>query len=398
MGLLVFILSFIPGLFYLWIVHRQDKYDPEPKGWVAFTFFLGMLSTFPTVIVEQLVDTFIFPYSQGLTVADPVSVFAGSFLIIGPVEEMFKLWALVFVVVNAQVFDEPLDGLVYAGAASLGIASLENALYCVQLGSGVYLPRALMAVPAHVMFGGIWGFGLSYFRFRQPNVLGAIVFVLLFGFAALAHGAYDACLFSQSTLLLLAVGALLTFLLLLNIGFFWHYKQVSPYRWSLLPAGPRTMRRREVLTGRRRGLSVGWIAGGTGIFLGLVLVDVVIVASILSLHLGLGALAGFSSGEVSTLIVVFYVLVLLALMGIGFLLGGIVIGRLSSGSTVVEPAISAVLALSLLVILVPREVGIIGFVLLVLAAPAIFAIGCLGGWLGELWQRTAERKKAPATS
>jgi len=66
MGLLVFALSFLPGLFYLWIVYRQDKYDPEPHGWVAFIFFMGMLATFPAVVVEQLVDSFIYPYSAGI--------------------------------------------------------------------------------------------------------------------------------------------------------------------------------------------------------------------------------------------------------------------------------------------------------------------------------------------
>jgi len=394
MGLLVFALSFLPGLFYMWIVYRQDKYDPEPHGWVAFIFFMGMLSTFPAVLVEQLVDSFIYPYSQGIARADPTSILLGAYLIVGPVEEMFKFWAVLVVAANSHVFDEPVDGLVYAGAAALGFASLENALYCVQLGSGVYLPRAIMAVPAHLLFAGMWGWGLAFWRFRQRNVLGFLVFVLMFVGSAIAHGTYDAMLFSRNPVLLVLVAVLLTLLLLANIGFFWHFKKVSPYRWSLLPDSIRIARKQAVKMRHKRGLSIGWIAGGTAIYVAIVLVSLIILGAMLVMHMGTGVLSDLDEGRVSLLVLAFYALVLFVFIGVSFFLAGIVIGRLSKGRTILEPAISAILALSLMTILIPRGVGTWAFVLLVFSAPLIFGVGCLGGWIGELWQTAAERRAA----
>jgi RsiW-degrading membrane proteinase PrsW (M82 family) len=394
MGLLVFALSFLPGLFYMWIVYRQDKYDPEPHGWVAFIFFMGMLSTFPAVVVEQLVDSFIFPYTQGIARIDPSSILFGAYLIVGPVEEMFKLWAVLVVAANSHVFDEPLDGLVYAGAAALGFASLENALYCVQLGSSVYVPRAVMAVPAHLLFAGMWGWGLAFWRFRRGGVLGFVVFLTMFAGACVAHGTYDAMLFSQNPLLIVLTAVLLTLLLVANVGFFWHYRKASPYRWSILPRGRRTMARREAMARRSKGLSIGWIVGGTAIYVAVVVAVLVVLGAVLVVHLGPGFVNVLWDNPMNLLVLLFYGLVLLALLAVCFFLAGMLIGRLSKGRTIIEPAISAVLALSLLTILIPRQVGTWAFVLLVISAPLIFGVGCLGGWLGELWQESSERRRA----
>jgi hypothetical protein len=102
------------------------------------------------------------------------------------------------------------------------------------------------------------------------------------------------------------------------------------------------------------------------------------------------------TGAVSLVILAFYAMLLLIMVGVDFFLAGIIIGRLSKGRTILEPAISAILALSLMVIIIPRGVGTWAFVLLVFSAPLIFGVGCLGGWLGELWQDAAERKKEAA--
>ncbi len=388
--LFVFILSFLPGMFYMWIVYRQDKYDPEPYGWVAMIFFMGMLSTFPAMVVEVVVDSFIYPYSAGMDGTDPVSVLVGSFLIIGPVEEMFKFFAVLVVVANSHVFDEPVDALVYAGAAALGFASLENGFYCVGAGAEVYIPRAIMAVPAHLMFAGVWGWGLGFWRFRQPNVLGMLVFLVMFAVASVAHGAYDAMLFSKNVWLVLLVVVLLTVLFFMNVGFFWHARKISPYRWSVLPEPDKQKRRRDVKLRQMRGLSIGWIAGGTGIYLGVVLVNLVLVGAVFVLHVGTGAFTGIEKGHVGFAMVSLYVLALMAMVALDFFVAGVVIGRLSRGRTILEPAISAILALSLITVLIPSGLGTWVFFVLVMSAPAIFAVGCFGGWLGEVWQASTE--------
>ena len=52
--LLILVLAFAPGLFYLYIAYRWDRYHPEPKGLVIRTFFLGMAAIVPVAILESL--------------------------------------------------------------------------------------------------------------------------------------------------------------------------------------------------------------------------------------------------------------------------------------------------------------------------------------------------------
>ena len=49
-GLLL--VSFAPGLFWLWFFTRLDVYRPAPRRLIAISFFLGCLSTIPAAILE----------------------------------------------------------------------------------------------------------------------------------------------------------------------------------------------------------------------------------------------------------------------------------------------------------------------------------------------------------
>jgi hypothetical protein len=250
-----------------------------------------------------------------------------------------------------------------------------------------------MAVPAHLLFAGLWGWGLGFWRFRQPNILGFVVFMIMFAVSCTAHGAYDAMLFSRNVVLVLLVGLLLAVLLAANLALFWHARRASPYRWSMLPEAARRAGKRRVKLMHQRGLSVGWIAGGTGIYLTVVLANLVVVGAVFVMHMGVRAFSGVVEGTVGFWVVTLYFLALAALLALDFFLAGIVIGRLSKGRTVLEPAISAVLAISLITVLIPRGLGSWVFFVLVVSAPLIFAIGSLGGWLGERWQAASERSR-----
>ena len=82
----------------------------------------------------------------------------GCFLVIGPCEEIAKFLAVRLFVYRNHEFDEPLDGIIYAAAAALGFASLENVLYVIDWHTGVTSSgarsamRSLLALPGHVIF------------------------------------------------------------------------------------------------------------------------------------------------------------------------------------------------------------------------------------------------------
>jgi RsiW-degrading membrane proteinase PrsW (M82 family) len=199
MQLAALIIPILPGLVWLWVIYRTDRYDPEPKRLVAITFFLGVLSIIPAVIGERVVDI-IYPYLRAIDLASadgsgevhilPIAI--ACFLVIGPAEELAKFLAVRLYVYRKRDFDEPIDGVIYAAAAALGFASLENMVYVVDFQHGGAIRwgmlgmRSFLALPGHVIFAATWGYALGRQRFDPeyrvwPRVIAA----------AGLHGLYD---------------------------------------------------------------------------------------------------------------------------------------------------------------------------------------------------------------
>jgi RsiW-degrading membrane proteinase PrsW (M82 family) len=187
----------LPGLLWLWAFYRTDRYQPEPKQLVAVTFALGALATLPALAGEMLAAN-IYPFLDDVERAMLASgdnralvpLAIGCFVVIGPIEELTKFLAVRLYIYRRPEFDEPLDGIIYASAAALGFASLENALYVLDFRAhgvrwGLFFARALLAVPGHVLFSSMWGYALGRAKFgRFP------VFAML-ALASALHSLYD---------------------------------------------------------------------------------------------------------------------------------------------------------------------------------------------------------------
>ena len=52
--LLIPVIGLAPGIFWLWLIYRRDKYRPEPKGLVIRAFLLGIVAVIPVMLVEVL--------------------------------------------------------------------------------------------------------------------------------------------------------------------------------------------------------------------------------------------------------------------------------------------------------------------------------------------------------
>jgi RsiW-degrading membrane proteinase PrsW (M82 family) len=167
-------------------VRRHDVF-PEPPGVVWMTFFLGMVIVVPILIfavpVMVLSSTLITnPYLLGLVMAS---------LGAGIPEEFFKFLVVRFYAARHKAFNEPMDGLVYGVAASLGFATLENVIYTINFNFSivVVILRALTAVPMHAMVGAVMGWYVAQWRFRHDG-RGRNLFLALF-VPMLLHSAYD---------------------------------------------------------------------------------------------------------------------------------------------------------------------------------------------------------------
>jgi RsiW-degrading membrane proteinase PrsW (M82 family) len=230
----------VPGLLWLWFFYSRDRYQPEPKKVVLWTFALGGLSAAPAVFGELAAEG-LFPFQQQLAraVLDGQGLPLGTaaalcFLVIGPIEELCKFGATAVYAARHKAFDEPLDGIVYSSAAALGFASVENMLYLAGTGAAgpgalLLLLRGLLAVPGHVLFAAFWGYGLGA-RLVGPHRPWRLPAML--ALAALAHGAWDFVLLVEDARILflpLSVGLVWTTARFVQWG-----RRSSPFRPSLL--------------------------------------------------------------------------------------------------------------------------------------------------------------------
>ncbi len=204
MGYAALIVPMIPGVIWLWIIYRTDWYEPEPKRLVLATFALGTIAILPAFGGERLAGM-VYPFLRyieqaALTgVPAPWPMAIGCFLVIGPCEELAKFAAVRLFVYRNKEFNEPLDGIIYASAAALGFASLENVLYVIDWHTGhvqwgALGIRSLLALPGHVIFATTWGYALGRQKFDPAYRVWPMV-----ALAALLHGLYDFLLMYRPT-------------------------------------------------------------------------------------------------------------------------------------------------------------------------------------------------------
>lgn len=212
MSLTLLVAALLPAAVLLIYVYRKDKVEKEPIGLVARVFFFGVLAGPLAAIVENIA----FGVFESVIPPGLLLSLLEFFIGVAAVEEAFKYLALSTVRKN-PAFNYVFDGVVYAVAAALGFAALENVLYVLDGGLEVALTRAIFSVPGHCADGVVMGcfFGLAHQREVAGNKVGARTYYrLAFLLPALEHGFYDWGLSSGSYLLaLLALGVEIAFII-----------------------------------------------------------------------------------------------------------------------------------------------------------------------------------------
>ncbi len=177
--------SILPAFLWMVLFYRSDKYAPEPRKLVARTFLVGALVG--AAMVFSLKEL---PFKMAIIYS---SVF------IAPVsEETAKFLCVRWTVYDNAEFNEPVDGMVYATAAALGFASVENVIYVINswisggaaAGVMVLAGRSVLSVPAHALFSSIWGLALGWHKKRRNLRSGLMVAAGLLGGMAL-HGLFN---------------------------------------------------------------------------------------------------------------------------------------------------------------------------------------------------------------
>lgn len=197
--LYLILLAIAPGVALVLFLLLNDRYDREPAGLLVKVFLMGMLVTLPTIVVEFIGGYFnVFSGIPGKIVE--------AFLVVGLSEEYFKRRVVLRYAFYHPAFNEKLDGIVYCGIAALGFATLENIFYVLSyypLEQNLWITRAFLSVPVHMLLGVMMGYYLSLSKYcpDRTKCQGYMIKSLLI--PAALHGAFDFVLMSDYPLLTL---------------------------------------------------------------------------------------------------------------------------------------------------------------------------------------------------
>lgn len=346
------------------------------------TALLGALAFVPALLLETSVQRWAGLDKNAHTLDLLTLVYV--FIVAAPLEQGLKV-AAVAPLARVRHMSEPFDGIVYASAAALGFVSAHNAVFLWGLPlPSIALVRALLAVPAHLFFAAIWGYALGRERKRR---LGGSRFNASWVVAMLFNGVYDYLVFARRPIALFAAAPML-----LCIGFVATLaardlvrrsdaqQRLEPRKRRFLPniAPPSLRAMREALRRTERPVMLRWIGFGA-------LVTTGVMAATLAIAVALGHrigvdFAAVDRGDASTAGAAPLVLVAAGAIA-AFPIAGYLVARASATGSVLEPALSAALAIlgSLVLLGLAAPVAV---VFAIAFAPIAFGLACAGAWVG----------------
>jgi RsiW-degrading membrane proteinase PrsW (M82 family) len=203
-----FLMGIVPSLIWLIYYLKKDK-NPESKRMIIKVFILGMLATFPAIVVEKIFQAII--PSINTTLFFYIRIFIGVAL----VEEFFKYLMAKIGAFSHREFDEPVDTLVYMIVSALGFAALENIFLLFSTGDSLEITgsfvligfRFIGATLLHALVSGTFGYFLALsFCYKKAR---PFFFIVGIGAATLLHGAFNFSIISDSGINQILVPALI---------------------------------------------------------------------------------------------------------------------------------------------------------------------------------------------
>lgn len=197
MKLNLLIISLAPTLAILMWVYIKDKYDREPIKVLIRLFFIGTLISIPAIAIEDILLRVKINNSY-------LSLIYTSFIVAATTEEVLKAMVLIPYTLKSRYYTEKLDGIVYSIFITLGFATIENIIYIF---NGNYLnifqiglARAVISIPAHVLFAINMGYYLSMYKFNLDELKNKKIFLVkLILIPIILHGLFDVLAMIKTT-------------------------------------------------------------------------------------------------------------------------------------------------------------------------------------------------------
>jgi len=378
LGFIVWVVAVAgPALAYLALLPRSERRHGKLRV-VLGTFGLGALFFLPALVVERLLESWT-SLGDRPGAATGATVLAYTFLVAAPLEQALKV-AAVTPVWRSRHFHEAFDGVVYASAAALGAISAHNAVFLWSRALTFDLCRALIAVPAQLFFAAVWGYALA----RDPKKrLGGRLFNVCWLLATGMSGAYDHIVFHRGKAALLAVLPVLLCMAGISVL---AARDLS--RHGAMSSGPRSRRlsiappslnaMREALLRTERPVMLTWIAFGALVTTGVM--TAMLAGAVAAGHRFGVDFAAVDRGDTS-LAGAAPLMLLGGAALLAFPVAGFLVARASSTRTVLEPAMSAALAIAGSLVLLGLAAPI-AVVFAIAFAPIAFGLACAGAWVG----------------
>lgn len=156
----------------------KDRYEKEPKFFLALGLFWGFLMAGPILAMD-------------VKAAGNHSPLVSAFLLSAANEEGFKWFCAASLTYKNRQFNEPVDGIIYCVFVSLGFAAAENLIYVLSPVTGGFstaMSRAVLSVPGHGLFGVEMGYWFGLWRYSKKG-MGA--FVCSLAAPWLCHGIFN---------------------------------------------------------------------------------------------------------------------------------------------------------------------------------------------------------------
>lgn len=189
--------ALLPAVALMWYIRKKDRIEQEPMPLVLSLLGLGAATVISALILETVGGWI----TSALPVPNTVYLILEYFIVVAGSEELGKFVVMKLRTWKSPEFNYTYDAIVYAVAASLGFAALENIMYVFTNGGfSTAILRALTAVPGHAVFGVFMG--VHYGLAKRANARGdkgteTRELFLAYLVPVLIHGFYDFCLSAE---------------------------------------------------------------------------------------------------------------------------------------------------------------------------------------------------------
>ena len=196
MKLNLLIISIAPSIAFLMWIYFKDKYEKEPIKFLAKLFFIGVLISIPAIVIEDILLKINIKNEY-------ISLAYIAFIVAASTEEILKAIVLITYTLKSRNYTEKLDGIVYSIFITLGFATVENIIYIFYENYlnlfEIGLSRALISIPAHIMFAINMGYYLSMYKFNsQSKYKNRIYLLKTIVIPIILHGFFDFILMLNS--------------------------------------------------------------------------------------------------------------------------------------------------------------------------------------------------------